>query len=388
MKKPSKAPAQGQDLDGVTVYSFGHQHALTIDLRDAGEYIAFAKSINSSDIVRGEQASLTTLNIVGDYGPAVARVDGQTLSGSASDSTIDSTIKHLIIEIARDESLPSGITVFSNFDRLETVDATKSTYSSYLHFSGDGFNGRSTSAFLESIKLDKGDGDVSVSTVAAAEFESVASLHNKRVHDIDIDTGHADARVTATVQQADVHIKTVAGNLGVDLIFVKGVADHNSSMHGSYGHGVDIELSKSGGSDYMTLLTGNLVNYDATASSHIKSSSIADNLVTVENFNASEDYLNFGASVYKPEAVVAVADSALTGAKDLSSALDVVAQLTVGPVNAAVFNYHGNTYVFDEGHGVSSAGVDSSDSLIELVGSHDLNDVAAHVLAGFRGMGH
>lgn len=57
----------------------------------------------------------------------------------------------------------------------------------------------------------------------------------------------------------------------------------------------------------------------------------------VENFSASEDYLNFGSSVYKPEAGVTVADSALAGAKNLSSALDVVAQLTVGPVNAAVF---------------------------------------------------
>lgn len=388
MKKSSKAPAQGQVLDDVTVYSFGHQRELTINLADAGEYIAFAKSINGSEIVRGQSASLTTLNIVGEYGPDVARIDGQALSGTASDATIDSTIKHLNLEIARDESLPYGITVFSNFDRLETVDATKSTYSSYLMLSEGGYDGRSTSAFLESIKLGDAGGQVSVSTVAAAEFENVASLHNKRVHDIDIDAGRGGGSVTAVVQQADVHIKTLSSSLTVDLLFVKGVADHNSSAPGSFGHGVDIELSKSPEADHITLFTGNLVNYDETASSHAKSASIMDNLVKVENFNSSEDYLLFGFSVGNPEAVVTIADSALAGAKNISSALDIVSQSTVGPVNAAVFNYHGNTYVFDEGHGVFSPGVDSSDSLIELVGSHDLTDVAAHVVAGFRGMGH
>lgn len=388
MNKSSKTPAQGNVIDDVTVYEFGHQRALTIDLRNFGEYAAFAKCINGSELIRGSNASLTTLNITGEYDANVKRIDGQTLSGSAGESTLDSTIKHLSIDLARNESFDYAGTVFSNFDRLETVDATKSAHSSYLNFSEGGFNGRSTSAFLESIKLDNSGGNIRISTVAAAEFESVASLHNKRVHDIDVDTGHASASVSATVQQADVHIKTLTGHLTVDLIFVKGVAEHNSSAHGSFGHGVNIQLSKSADNDYITLLNGNLVNYDGMDSSDVKSESIKANLVKIENFNASDDYLLFGSAVTKPEAVVVVDDSALAGAKNISSALDIAAQLTVGPVNAAVFNYHGNTYVFDEAHASLVTGVDSSDSLIELVGSHDLTDVAAHVVAGFRGMGH
>lgn len=388
MNKSSKAPAQGNVIDDVTVYEFGHQRALTIDLRNFGEYAAFAKFINGSELVRESNASLTTLNITGEYDANVKRIDGQTLSGSAGESTLDSTIKHLSIDLARNESFDYAGTVFSNFDRLETVDATKSAHSSYLSFSEGGFNGRSTSAFLESIKLDNSGGNIRISTVAAAEFESVASLHNKRVHDIDVDTGHASASVSATVQQADVHIKTLTGHLTVDLIFVEGVAEHNSSAHGSFGHGVNIQLSKSADNDYITLLNGNLVNYDGMDSSDVKSDSIKSNLVKIENFNASDDYLLFGSAVTKPETVVIVDDSALAGAKNISSALDIAAQLTVGPVNAAVFNYHGSTYVFDEAHASLVAGVDSSDSLIELVGSHDLTDVAAHVVAGFRSMGH
>lgn len=389
MKNLSKksAPAQGSVIDDVTVYSFGHKHSLTIDVNDFDEYAAFAKYIEDSVPVRESRASLTTLNITGDYLDKVARIDGQTLDTVAGGTTIDSTIEHLNLAIMKSEVSSSSSVSLSNFDRLETVDATSSTEHISLVLSEQGMDGRSTSAYLHSIEF--ASGSASVSTVAAAEFDSVASLAHARVKDISVSASNGNIGVTAIIQQADVNIEARHGSATVDLSFVKGVDAHNASSQGSLGHGVNIVMSGEG-SGNLTLFNGNLVNYEETASSAEKSASIIANLVKVTGFDVSDSYILYGFPVGKPEAVATIADSAVAGAKDISTVLDIVSKETVGEVNAAVFHYHGNTYVFQDAQPgyVAPPSVDSEDSLIELVGGYDLNDVAAHVVAGIRGMGH
>lgn len=391
MKNLSKksAPAQGSVIDDVTVYSFGHKHSLTIDVNDFDEYASFAKYIEDSTAVRESRASLTTLNVTGDYLDKVARIDGQTLDTEASGITLDSTIKHLNLAITKNEVSNSSSISLSNFDRLETVDATRSTEPLYLSLSEGGMDGRSDSAYLHSVDLNAG-GHVFVSTVAAEEFDSVASLAHARVKDININAGAGDVWVGATIQQADINIDARHGSATVDLSFVKGVEAHNASSHGSLGHGANIVVDSESEGGYITLFNGNLVNYDAAASSAEKSASIIANLVKITGFDASDSYILYGTPVGKPEAVVTIADNVVAGAKDISTVLDIVSKETVGEVNAAVFHYHGNTYVFQDAQAgyVAPPSVDSADSLIELVGGYDLNDVAAHVVAGIRGMGH
>lgn len=391
MKNLSKksAPAQGSVIDDVTVYTFGHKHSLTIDVNDSDEYVSFAKYIENSIPVRESKASLTALTITGDYLDKVARIDGQTLDTVASGVTLDSTIKHLNLAITKNEVSNFSSILLSNFDRLETVDATRSTEPLYLVLSEHGMDGRSNSAYLHAVDLNAG-GHVFVSTVAAEEFDSVASLAHARVKDINVNAGADDVWVGATIQQADINIDARHGSATVDLSFVKGVEAHNSSSHGSLGHGANIVVDSESEGGNITLFNGNLVNYDPAASSAEKSESIIANLVKITGFDASDSYILYGSPVGKSEAVVTIEDNVVAGAKDISTVLDIVSKATVGEVNAAVFHYHGNTYVFQDAQAgyVAPPSVDSEDSLIELVGGYDLNDVAAHVVAGIRGMGH
>ena len=161
------------------------------------------------------------------------------------------------------------------------------------------------------------------------------------------------------------------------------MAAHNATVRGNYGHGATVTLGE--GRDTLSLLTSSLVNFDGSSSA-AANRSLAANHVTVTDYNAKDDQIVFGSSLFVDSAVTTVADATLKGATSLYAALQQVVQTTTGDVHAAVFHYGKDTYVFHDG---SDRGqIDASDSLIQLVGTHDLTDVAATVAAGERGIGN
>ena len=104
--------------------------------------------------------------------------------------------------------------------------------------------------------------------------------------------------------------------------------------------------------------------------------------MTVTDYNANDDHIIFGFAVYDEKAVVTIQDAALAKATSLFAALNTVTQSTTGLVNAAVFHYGQDTYVFcDAGY---EGQVDNLDSLVQLIGVHNLDDVASTVAARER----
>ncbi|NMZ62870.1 hypothetical protein HBN99_00885 [Pseudomonas oryzihabitans] len=386
------APAKPAGIsDGVTYYAFQSQPRLTLDINTAPEYVGFAKTFDARGPYYAAGSTLNELTLTGHWEGQLTRLDGHTRGATASDSTLDSSITKLTVSLTdtADNQFHEGdIITLNNFDGLQTFDGSTSTAGLSIDFLNGYEHGldhlySSQSAFLKSVTTGSGNDLLQVSTIAAPELDSVAALSNCRVKTLTVDSGAGNDQIGAHIQQADIVIKAGAGNDFVDLLFTEGVAAHNATVRGNYGHGATVTLGE--GRDTLSLLTSSLVNFD-DSSSAAANRSLAANHVTVTDYNAKDDQIVFGSSLFVDSAVTTVADATLKGATSLYAALQQVVQTTTGDVHAAVFHYGKDTYVFHDG---SDRGqIDASDSLIQLVGTHDLTDVASTVAAGERGIGN
>jgi len=381
---PTPAKPAGT-FDGVTYYAFQNQPRLTLDINSAPEHVAFAKTFDAKGPHYAAGSTLNELTLTGHFEHQLTRLDGHTRGATASDSTLDSTITKLTVSLTDtpDNQFHEGDQiVLNNFDGLQTFDGSTSTAGLSIDFLS-GYNYASQSAFLKNVITGSGGDSVQVSTLTAPELDSVASLANSRVKPITVDTGAGNDDIGVHIQQADVIINAGTGNDDVALLFTKGVAAHNANLSGSYGHGAIVTLGE--GRDYLDVLTSTLVNFDNSSTAAANRSLLA-NHVTVTDYNVTDDQIIFQQSFFKPEAVTTVADVTLKGATSLYDALQQVAQVTIDRVHAAVFHYGQNTYVYyDIGGGGTE--IKTADSLIQLVGVHDLQQVAGTVSAGERGVG-
>ena len=379
------APAQpAGTFEGVTYYTFQSKPSLTLDINATPEYVGFAKTFDAQGPHYSAGSTLTELNLTGHFEHQLTRLDGHTRGATTSDQTLDSSIAKLTVSLTdtADNQFHEGdLITLDNFDGLQTFDGSQSTAGLSINFTNDythAVSYASQSAFLKSVTTGSGSDLISVSTIAAPELDSVASLANSRVKSITVDTGAGRDQIGVHIQQADVIINAGAGSDYVDLLFVKGVAAHNANLSGSYGHGATVTLGE--GDDVLTV-DPNLVNFDGSSTA-AANRSLAANHVTVTDFKASDDIIVFGFAVYDEKAVVTIQDAALTKATSLFAALNTVAQSTTGLVNAAVFHYGQDTYVFRDAG--TEGRVDNQDSLIQLVGIHNLDDVASTVSARER----
>lgn len=386
------APAKpAGTADGVTYYAFQSQPRLTLDINTAPEYVGFAKTFDAKGPHYAAASTLSELTLTGHWEGQLTRLDGHTRGATASDGTLDSSITKLTVSLTdtADNQFHEGdIITLNNFDGLQTFDGSASTAGLSIDFLNGYEHGldhlySSQSAFLKSVTTGSGNDLLQVSTIAAPELDSVAALSNCRVKTLTVDSGAGNDQIGAHIQQADIVIKAGSGNDNVDLLFTEGVAAHNATLRGNYGHGATVTLGE--GSDTLSLLTSSLVNFDGSSSA-AANRSLAANHVTVTDYNAKDDQIVFGSSLFVDSAVTTVADATLKGATSLYAALQQVVQTTTGDAHAAVFHYGKDTYVFHDG---SDRGqIDASDSLIQLVGTHDLTDVASTVAAGERGIGN
>ena len=386
------APAKpAGTADGVTYYAFQSQPRLTLDINTAPEYVGFAKTFDAKGPHYAAASTLSELTLTGHWEGQLTRLDGHTRGATASDSTLDSSIAKLTVSLTdtADNQFHEGdIITLNNFDGLQTFDGSASTAGLSIDFLNGYEHGldhlySSQSAFLKSVTTGSGNDLLQVSTIAAPELDSVAALSNCRVKTLTVDSGAGNDQIGAHIQQADIVIKAGSGNDNVDLLFTEGVAAHNATLRGNYGHGATVTLGE--GRDTLSLLTSSLVNFDGSSSA-AANRSLAANHVTVTDYNAKDDQIVFGSSLFVDSAVTTVADATLKGATSLYAALQQVVQTTTGDAHAAVFHYGKDTYVFHDG---SDRGqIDASDSLIQLVGTHDLTDVASTVAAGERGIGN
>ena len=375
-------------VDGVSYYAFQSQPRLTLDINSAPEHVAFAKTFDAKGPHYAAASTLNELTLTGHYEGQITRLDGHTRGATVSDHTLDSSITKLTVSLSDtpDNQFHEGdLITLNNFDGLQTFDGSKSTAGLSIDFINDythDVSYASQSAFLKSVTTGSGSDLIQISTIAAPELDSVASLAHSRVKAITVDTGAGGDQIGAHIQQADVVINAGAGNDYVDLLFTKGVAAHNANLSGSLGHGATVTLGE--GRDSLTV-DPSLVNFDGSSAA-AANRSLAANHVTVTDYSAKDDQIVFGFSLFVDSAVTTVADAALKGATSLYGALQKVVQTTTGEAHAAVFHYGQDTYVFHDG---SERGqIDTSDSLIQLVGVHDLHDVAGTVAAGERGIGN
>ncbi|MCD4862834.1 hypothetical protein [Pseudomonas sp. PLB05] len=381
------APAKpAGTFDGVTYYAFQSQPRLTLDVNAAPEYVGFAKTFDAKGPHFAAASTLSELTLTGHWEGQLTRLDGHTRGATASDSTLDSSIAKLTVSLtdtADNQFQESDLITLDNFDGLQTFDGSTSTAGLSIDFlhgytEGHDYTYASQSAFLKNVTTGSGGDLLQVSTITAPELDSVAALAHSRVKAITVDSGAGGDQIGAHIQQADVIINAGSGNDYVDLLFVKGVAAHNANLSGSFGHGATVTLGE--GHDVLTV-DPSLVNFDGS-STVAANRSLAANHVTVTDYNANDDHIIFGFAVYDEKAVVTIQDAALAKATSLFAALNTVTHSTTGLVNAAVFHYGQDTYVFrDAGY---EGQVDNLDSLIKLVGVHNLDDVASTVSARER----
>ncbi|KTS93831.1 hypothetical protein NS376_21375 [Pseudomonas oryzihabitans] len=378
-------------FDGVTYYAFQSKPSLTLDINATPEYVGFAKTFDAKGPHYSAGSTLTELNLTGHYEGQLTRLDGHTRGATTGIDTLDSSIAKLTVsltDVPTNEFHESDIITLDNFDSLQTFDGSKSTVGlsiDFLHGYRDGveYTYASQSALLKSVITGSGGDYIQVSTLTAPELNEVASLSHSRVKPITVDTGAGNDDIGVHIQQADVIINAGTGNDDVALLFTAGVAAHNATVRGNYGHGATVTLGE--GRDTLDVLTSTLVNFDGSSTAAANRSLIA-NHVTVTDYNAKDDQIIFQQAFFKEEAVTTVADVTLKGATSLYDALQQAAQVTTNKVHAAVFHYGQDTYIYyDIGGGGTE--IKSADSLIQLVGVHDLNDVASTVAAGERGVG-
>lgn len=371
--------------DAVTFYAFHSEKSLEISLQEATAAVAFAEHVDTSGPTRGTTASLIDLVVTGSKEEEGTLLDGQTLDTQAGSTTLDSTIQNLTVNIA--ETQNSGYLFqqdisLENFDRLEVFDGSASTAGLNIDFRApyDGVSfTKSQSYSLQKVDTGSGSDAVSVSTLTAPELESTKDLADAQVKAVTVNTGAGHDSVYAYVQQADVTIATGAGVDSVSVSFAGAVAEHNAATTGSYAHGATITLGE--GNDSLNLVNGNLISYDG--SSHASAlASITASLVTLTDFAAGERTLSFNSGTWKPEVVSILSDDTLKDATDLVDALEIGAKATTDYTRAVVFHFQGDTYVYQ--NSTTDDVITSHDSLIKLVGSQDLNDVAISTWAGDR----
>ncbi|WP_273808308.1 MULTISPECIES: hypothetical protein [unclassified Pseudomonas] len=379
-------------FDGVSYYAFQNQPRLTLDINAAATKVGFAKTFDASGPHYAAGSALNELTLVGHYQQQRTFLDGHTRGTTPGDGSLDSSITKLTVSLtdvpSNDFHLWSKIDL-THFDGLQTFDGSQSTVGLFIDltnaYRSDGPDVHSESAFLKTVTTGSAGDFLYVGTIAAPELDSVAALANSRVKPLTVDTGAGRDNISAYIQQADMVINAGADGDTIDLFVEKGVAAHNATVRGNYGHGATITLGE--GQDYLIVYTlggGTLANFDGSSSA-AANRSLAANHITVTDYKASEDQLIFGSSIQKPEAVTTVADAALKGATSLYGALQQVAQSMAYNEHAAVFHYGSDTYVL---HNVGDTHqIDTADSLIQLVGTQDLQDVAGTVSAGQRGIG-
>ncbi|MDQ7912678.1 hypothetical protein RCF34_06080 [Pseudomonas sp. 102515] len=382
------APAKAAGTsDGVTYYAFQSQPRLTLGINTAPEYVGFAKTFDAKGPHYAAASTLNELTLTGHWEDQVTRLDGHTRGATASDSTLDSSIAKLTVsltDVPTNQFNEGDIITLDNFDGLQTFDGSRSTAGLSIDFlhgytEGHDYSYASQSAFLKNVTTGSGGDLLQVSTRTAPELENVAALSNSRVKAITVDSGAGGDQIGAHIQQADMIINAGSGSDFVDILITEGVAAHNATLRGNYGHGATVTLGE--GRDTLSLLNPSLANFDGSSSA-AANRALAANHVTVTDYNANDDHIIFGFAVYDEKAVVTIQDAALAKATSLFAALNTVTQSTTGLVNAAVFHYGQDTYVFrDTGY---EGQVDNLDSLIKLVGVHNLDDVASTVSARER----
>ncbi|MBW5413096.1 DUF4214 domain-containing protein [Pseudomonas sp. MAG002Y] len=218
-----------------------------------------------------------------------------------------------------------------------------------------------------------------VTTGAGADTLTVATTATDAVA-LTVDTGAGNDTVTATVGTAALTVNTGAGNdtinattggaalvinagAGNDIVNLTAVTAGNDV---TAAHTTTITLGD--GADVLNVLSlANLGGKDGAfavdTAAHITAANaaVAEDLVTVTDFNGSQDRLVLSSGY---TALNNTQNAAVTGAASLAEALNVAAGFANG--SSTAFQFGGNTYVFTDGGTAGS--LSSGDGVIELTG--------------------
>lgn len=275
----------------------------------------------------GGATSLRTLEVSGKVAAAAVGDNGNlSITGTATAETL---------KLAMTSAVDLTLTTVASFGAgLKTIDASAST---------------------GAIRADGGSGSAAITTTANLET---------------VKLGSGGDRVTLTVSAATKALSVDAG-AGADTITVNGViaaANTDASVAVTLGAGKDTfnaagVVSALGVSGLQNLGTIAAAAADQTLVQ------LTEQLITVTDFNTSEDVLSLGGTGV---ALNTTQLTSLAGAGDLLAAVKGAAAITNGAgalttlTKSVVFNFGGDAYVFVDN--TTGADIAATDALVKLVG--------------------
>lgn len=287
---------------------------------------------------------LADLTINGRVGAANATSSELTLTTNAADTDITSLTL----------GLTSNTTVvLDSLTDLTTIDASSSTGNLTIDASDPGFT--------ELASLMGGSGNDTLTVGAIAEEGSLTVMGGAGNDTISVVSGNGALTVDAG-----------AGNDVVNLEALAATSDDAHSTAITLGAGNDrlnvVDLANLTGSDLA------LNSSSTPAQVEAANAALAASMVTVTDFNASQDVLALSGVTLASFNNIELGN--IAGSASLAQALSLVAAGLEGTENAATFTYGGNAYVYTSDNGT----VDAGDGLIELTGVSSALTVGSNLL--------
>lgn len=334
---------------------------ITLD-RAAGTHTATLAAANAAaDLtVKGSISAAESLKIVESTtdDSVVTTLHVNASSTAAADAT------------AANKTLTLDVT---GLDALASIDGASSTANlSISNGSTDanGVPGALALANLASITTGSGADTISVATTAedAVALTVDTGAGNDTVYAtvgtaaLTVNSGAGVDTINATAGNAALVINAGAGNDIVNLTAIAAgndvTAAHTTTI--TLGDGADVlnvlSLANLGGKD-------GAFDVDTAADITAANAAVAEDLVTVTDFNGSQDRLVLSSGY---TALNNTQNAAVTGAASLAEALNVAAGFANG--SSTAFQFGGNTYVFTDGGTDTAGSLSSGDGVIELTG--------------------
>ncbi|MFV1943799.1 hypothetical protein VPH49_23660 [Pseudomonas luteola] len=343
------AVAQGV-LDNVTYNTASIETALeafSSDVNDATP--AFTGALGNVTLDAFDDASievtgpeLTQVNVSG----TIDNTDAATVT--LSDAGTDTLVLNLNVsgtDTATGADAATLVVDTADFTGLETVNGANSSANLDLTLSSQDLTSVTTGSGADTVNVTSATALASVAT-GAGNDEVTASLGNVNLT-IDLGAGTDTLNLTAvaaTGTAATAHTTTVTLGAGNDVLTVSGLEN----------------------------LVGTFSSAN-TAGIEAANTALTNSLVSVTDFNASQDSLDVSGLVanFNTNTLTNVEAGTISGAASLYEALGAAITAydlapTPAPFDAMHFQYQGNTYVFVDTDASSS--VTATDGLIELTG--------------------
>ena len=341
-----------------------------------------------TDVVVGDDATTDssnnndTITVTGDYDPladvnaglgndrvnielagGVYVTDDDSLVGverlyitAAVASSIDLDVTSGLQQVWSSDSADS-LSV-SNIDLGTVVGIDGTNASVYFGFDADGTSDAATvvvDGSVTSLQVD----EIEELTVNVADDSSIGNSYINEADALTI-TGSGDLELVyggndsgeATIDASDLDGKFSFNNDGYNDLDVVGGASNDTFTISAGAEG--IVLTGNGGSDLFDI--GSISNFN-------NANDLADDLISITDFNGSADTLRLNVTGAE-DALNNVEVANITGAADLAEALDFAANATTAS-NYSIFQYDGNTYIFQND---AVAGLSNGDGVVELVG--------------------